>query len=194
MATDNNDWRKPALAEYLERRSFKIKEISEARANAERFATITKARESELADLDKAAAVLGISNPPRPQDGIAANISATANIRASVTVTDGDGEEVRGGFKEQAVEALRKSYPNPLRAAEVQKAVERKLLRQFHEKTAGMTLFRLSKDGVVRRSGWDWYFVPENDRKPHDVGGDEPINLRDADEFAHDADGDAMNP
>ena len=171
MTTENTDWRKPALAEYLERRAIKSKEIAEARSNAERFLTIAKAREIELTELDKAAAVLGISKPAQAAAAIA---TADATLSAQATVTRGTAD-ARGGFKEQAIEVLKASYPTPMRAAEVQQAVERKLLRQFHEKTAGMTLFRLSKDGVVRRSGWEWYFVPENDR---------PLNLRDADENA----------
>lgn len=32
-----------------------------------------------------------------------------------------------------------------------------------------MTLFRLSKERIARRSGWDWYFVPEDEREALEI-------------------------
>jgi len=39
--------------------------------------------------------------------------------------------------------------------------------------------YRLSKDGVLRRDGWDWFFVPEDQRdgaepKREEGPGDDP--------------------
>lgn len=56
------------------------------------------------------------------------------------------------------------AFPNPLRAQEIQAEVENLTGRVFHKKTAGMTLYRLSKERLARRSGWDWFYVPEDQR------------------------------
>jgi len=44
---------------------------------------------------------------------------------------------------------------------------------ELHEKTVGMTLYRLSRDGISRREGRIWFFVPEADRKERDEGSAE---------------------
>lgn len=45
--------------------------------------------------------------------------------------------------------------------------------QETHEKTVGMTLYRLLKDGAVKRTGHTWFFVPlvERDKNP---GGETP--------------------
>ena len=55
--------------------------------------------------------------------------------------------------------------PKPSAGGELQQAVEAATGRKFYRKTAGMTLYHYSRDGIVRREGHDWYFVPENQRK-----------------------------
>jgi hypothetical protein len=47
------------------------------------------------------------------------------------------------------------------KAREIQDFIESLRGVPLHEKTIGMTLFRLSKDGNVRREGRTWFFVPE---------------------------------
>lgn len=148
------DWRKAAFADYVERRRVKSEEFQNAKQQAERYVAIAKTREIELAELDKAVKVLGIVfEPEKPVDSETSKSSPPTTGEAPV-------------FKELALEALRAVHPASMRAAQVQAEAERKAARKFHEKTAGMTLFRLSKDGLVRRSGWDWYYVPENERLP----------------------------
>jgi hypothetical protein len=39
--------------------------------------------------------------------------------------------------------------------------IERTFGEPLHSKTVGMTLYRLSKDGLVRREGHNWFFVPQ---------------------------------
>jgi len=67
-------------------------------------------------------------------------------------------------FKDIALQLLKDAYPKPLRAAEVQAAAEAKLSRKFHSKTPGMSLYRLAKEGLVERRGWDWFYLPESEK------------------------------
>lgn len=64
-------------------------------------------------------------------------------------------------------ELLQAAYPHSMRAKALQSELEKRGLTP-HEKTVGMTLYRMSKptDGSVRREGKaDWYFVPEDQRQ-----------------------------
>lgn len=57
------------------------------------------------------------------------------------------------------------AYPEPVRAAALQAEIE-KDRGPLHYKTIGMTLYRLSKQGLMRRQGQkDWFFVPPEERK-----------------------------
>ena len=151
MAVDNkSSWRAEAFEEYTERRLAKIAEIESARKKANHFAAIATTREQELADLDKAAKTLGI-------------VVEFEHAPEEAEKKD-DGEA--GGFKEVAINLLTKAYPNPVRAADLQTEVERITGRKYHPKTAGMTLYRLSQQHIVRRHGRrDWYYVPEDEQQ-----------------------------
>lgn len=151
---DQSNWRREAFAEYAERRAAKKAEAELARQNADKYAAIAKQRDAELIELDRAAKVLGIVAEPEEE----------FQWLNPDQVPERAGNADVPGFKALAVDCLKEAYPGSVRAAQVQAYAERKTLRKFHEKTAGMTLFRLSKDGVARRDGWDWFFIPENQR------------------------------
>jgi hypothetical protein len=56
------------------------------------------------------------------------------------------------------------AYPEPVRAATLQAEIEKER-GPLHYKTIGMTLYRLSKQGLMRRKGQkDWFFVPPEER------------------------------
>lgn len=67
--------------------------------------------------------------------------------------------------REFILEVAQASYPNPVRAADLRQQLELQG-KPTHEKTIGMTLYRLARDeGAMRREGKaDWYFVPEDQR------------------------------
>lgn len=50
-----------------------------------------------------------------------------------------------------------------VKAAEIRAHIENKYATTIHEKTVGMTLYRLLKDGKVRRQGHTWFFVPQTE-------------------------------
>jgi hypothetical protein len=66
------------------------------------------------------------------------------------------GETVR----EIVLEKLKEAGTEGTKAAELRKVIETARGTQLHEKTVGMTLYRLSQEGVARREGRTWFFVP----------------------------------
>ncbi|MEQ1709322.1 MAG: hypothetical protein ABL864_13425 [Terricaulis sp.] len=77
--------------------------------------------------------------------------------------------------KEFVLEQARLAFPQSIRAAQVRRALKDQLGTEVHEKTVGMTLYRLSKEGSIRREGAaDWFYVPEEHRvTPPPSSGDE---------------------
>ena len=67
-------------------------------------------------------------------------------------------------IKAVILHAAEDAYPSPVRAAAVRGALTVNGYA-IHQKTVGMTLYRLSLTGHVRREGLDWYFVPQPARK-----------------------------
>jgi hypothetical protein len=62
--------------------------------------------------------------------------------------------------REIAIEQLKRAGVAGAKASTIRQVAESILKKKFHEKTAGMTLYRLSKDGLARREGQTWFFVP----------------------------------
>ncbi len=61
------------------------------------------------------------------------------------------------------LEALSETYPKPLRSADFRRIIQERIGRAVHEKTPGMSLYRLSKAGKVRREGVDWFLQPKRE-------------------------------
>ncbi|MCC7268078.1 MAG: hypothetical protein IT546_12175 [Caulobacteraceae bacterium] len=68
-------------------------------------------------------------------------------------------------IKNTVLDEARAAHPRPVRAAEIREKL-RELGHDIHDKTIGMTLYRWSKKGAIRRDGVDWYYVPEDQRSP----------------------------
>jgi hypothetical protein len=60
-----------------------------------------------------------------------------------------------------------------LKAADIRKYIEETYSAEIHEKTVGMTLYRLLKDEVVRREGHNWFIVPHK-AETKNPGGETP--------------------
>ena len=95
-------------------------------------------------------------------------------------------------IRERVLDAARRAYPNAVRAADIRKQLEAEGI-QTHVKTIGMTLFRLSKEGLVTRDGWDWYFVPELPAQEQESPGSQPGLAFDSDEKEVGSDADAYD-
>jgi len=59
--------------------------------------------------------------------------------------------------------AAKEAYPKPVLAAELRDLLQNRGI-SVHEKTVGMTLYRLSRDQKVRRNGRKWFFIPDSER------------------------------
>lgn len=55
------------------------------------------------------------------------------------------------------LDALSESFPKPLRSGELRQIIQERLGRPIHQKTPGMSLYRLAKAGKVRREGVNWF-------------------------------------
>lgn len=146
------DWREKAAEEYLRKRQQAHEEhvrLVEARAQIdERLREIV----DEVNALDQAANTFELDlvlQHTGPESG---------------QLFGEDGTLDQKGFKDLTIDLMEQVYPKGIRASEVRAQIERLLRRQFHEKTAGMTLYRLSQEYLVRRDGLLWYWVPPEDR------------------------------
>lgn len=64
-------------------------------------------------------------------------------------------------ISEIALDMLKSAAPEGLRAAQIRAYVERNYAVQIHEKTVGMTLYRLLKREKVHRKKQVWFFGPQ---------------------------------
>ena len=67
-------------------------------------------------------------------------------------------------IKKLVLEEAKAVYPEPIRARAIREKLEALRGEVLHEKTIGMTLYRLLKEGALRRNNWDWYYIPEDER------------------------------
>ncbi len=63
-------------------------------------------------------------------------------------------------IRDIVLEYLKAAKDAGIKAAEAREYVEALRHSKIHEKTVGMTLYRLSNDGLARREGRTWFFVP----------------------------------
>ncbi len=81
-------------------------------------------------------------------------------------------------MKLQRRDRLKLAADKGLKATELRQYYENAFSVKLHEKTIGMTLYRLSKEAKVRRDGRTWFYVsPEGETR--NPGGGTPglVNL-----------------
>ena len=79
-------------------------------------------------------------------------------------------------IKLSILELAAASHPNPVRASTLKAQMESIRGEKLHDKTIGMTLYRLSKEGLMKRIGWDWFYVPPKKNSAPEVGADNEID------------------
>lgn len=62
-------------------------------------------------------------------------------------------------IREAVLEHLRAAGPRGMKARAIRELIEKKLGRELHYKTVGMTLYRLSERGLAHREGYTWYIT-----------------------------------
>jgi hypothetical protein len=78
--------------------------------------------------------------------------------------------------REIALEQLKRAGNSGARSANIRQVVENILKKSVHDKTVGMTLYRLSKEGKVRRDGQTWFLAPDARNPGVDAPGSEDRN------------------
>lgn len=68
--------------------------------------------------------------------------------------------------REVALQYLKSKAPSGVKAREIKDFIEKLRGESLHEKTVGMTLYRLSEEGRTRREGRTWFFVSEETKNP----------------------------
>ena len=76
-------------------------------------------------------------------------------------------------IRELTVEWLKTAGDSGIKAATIRQQIESKYHINLHDKTVGMTLWRLSQDGLARREGHTWFFVPPT-AETENPGGEAP--------------------
>lgn len=65
-------------------------------------------------------------------------------------------------LRDIVLDRLQREGTRGSKAAPIRDYIERTYERRIHEKSVGMTLFRLAQEGLVRREGRTWFFIPQN--------------------------------
>lgn len=86
--------------------------------------------------------------------------------------------------KSFVLDAAREAFPASVRAADLRRAILNHLGLELHEKTVGMTLYRLSKEGFITRNGIDWFFNPNASRAANEDDEEPPPDFDEAEEEA----------
>lgn len=64
-------------------------------------------------------------------------------------------------IREMVMEEVKNAYPQPVRATPLRNKLEEVRKERLHDKTIGMTLYRLLKENFVKRVGKDWFYNPQ---------------------------------
>lgn len=70
-------------------------------------------------------------------------------------------EQAMPRIRDVILERLKSAGSGGTRAAPIRQYIKEKYGRDIHEKTVGMTLYRLASDKLVHRIGITWFFGPE---------------------------------
>ena len=85
--------------------------------------------------------------------------------------------------REVTLDRLQASGERGQRAADIRKFIEQAYPIKLHEKTVGMTLYRLSQENLVHRKGQVWFYGPQAEQtlsaEPEDPGAAAPGNTQD---------------
>jgi hypothetical protein len=108
------------------------------------------AHAAQLLESQKAAAAAAQAAVKNYNEGRKAILEAAERARNSS----------RPRISDIVLDRLREAGASGSKAAPIQEYIEQTYATKIHEKTVGMTLYRLSKDGLVRRDGHTWFFVP----------------------------------
>jgi hypothetical protein len=85
----------------------------------------------------------------------------------------GDSTAETPRIRDRVLAYLEAKYPSGCLASELREHLLNSFGTETHEKTVGMTLYRLSKQGLVTRKGRTWFFAAEGTKDS--AGDDRPL-------------------
>lgn len=106
----------------------------------------------------------GVS-PSAGGDAEAADLKASVENEVTPKVT--------GSIREIVLKRLQEAGPRGTKASELRELIEVGRGTKLHEKTVGMTLYRLANEGLARREGRVWFHVPQDSAREN-PGADTP--------------------
>lgn len=101
--------------------------------------------------------------PPIPEVELAGQPAPFDSLLGEEVNHDRDRIENEGNIKTLVLSCLKKAGDEGVKASEIKEKLRSDEI-EMHDKTVGMTLYRLSKDGLSRREGRLW-FATDSDRE-----------------------------
>ncbi|WP_341914046.1 hypothetical protein [Ferrovibrio terrae] len=135
------------------------------------IATMRERRSDVISQLRDAAAAARLFGVQLPANFSTASDDPPPAVAAAPAAQAASGQP-KATVRELVLEMLAIAYPQPLRAKTINDRLAADHGLEMHEKTVGMTLYRLSQIHMSKRKGFDWYFVPENERPAQEEGAE----------------------
>lgn len=92
------------------------------------------------------------------QDCFAAGRLFDVDLNTLENLPENQNSKDKPTIRDFIIDALKRSYPQPYKAKELQDAYEQAYGDELHPKTVGMSLYRLSLDKLVKREGQKWFY------------------------------------
>ncbi|TDI55855.1 MAG: hypothetical protein E2O94_07665 [Alphaproteobacteria bacterium] len=170
--------REDALEAITDKRRGLEKQHGEVRAFIQNEMKRLRSIERELEDCDAASRVFGQHEAAEDTDEVTAagqpKITSPRELGGALSPLTPTVPSLKPSFKEAAIEFLQKIYPRGLKATHIRALAQSHYGITAHEKTAGMTLYRLKKEGLVRRNGFYWYSMAPERHHTEDIDARAP--------------------
>ena len=176
MALPDEMLRGDALEAIADKRRGLEEQHAEVRALIQNEMKRLRSIERELEDCDAASRIFGQHEAAEDTNEVTAagqpKITSPRELGGTPSPFTQTVPSLKPSFKEAAIEFLQKVYPRGLKATHIRALAQSHYGIGAHEKTAGMTLYRLKKEGLVRRNGLYWYsLAPERHPAGHTDAG-----------------------
>ncbi len=166
-----------ALEAIADKRRGLEKQHAEVRALIQDEMKRLRSIERELEDCDAASRLFGqheAADDASEFTGGQPKMTSPRELGGALSPSTQTVPSLKPSFKEAAIEFLQKVYPRGLKATHIRALAQSHYGLTAHEKTAGMTLYRLKKEGLVRRNGLYWYFMAPERHPAEDIDARAP--------------------
>jgi hypothetical protein len=127
---------------------------------------VREAAEADVSDTTDTVETSETDAPTSQATSAITNTVISQDLADKASASDEGPPKVR----DTVLEKLKLAGDKGLKAADVRKYYEDTFSTELHEKTIGMTLYRLSKESLARREGRTWYYVAPGGDAQNQVG------------------------